>query len=517
MEWSLCLFDRAGEQLWRVPMPSVAWAVNISGGGRLAVVALGDGTIRWYRIEDSAELLAFFPHKDRERWVAWTPEGYYMASPGAEDLIGWHVNRGLDEAPEWYTAARFRDRFHRPDVVALVLDELDVDKAIARANREAEIAPAPAPPLKDVLPPVIQILDPVSGTRIECDPVTIKYQLWTLGGELVPTVRVMVNGALAMTVSEPDPAVPAEGRTGEIDVRVIPRARDGKAIIRLIAESAHGASDPATIGLHVSAAAAAKMAAAPRARLFVLAVGVARYKHTPPDDLTYAAKDAEDVAQLFLRQKGLLYRQVSVQVLRDHDATLEEVTTGILWLLDQVGPEDVVMIFFSGHGVVERDVYYFMPHDANPQTQPRLRMTAIDEHRLMECFRMLFDNRAKVYAFFDTCYAGALGRGTKSPPTDLDRFASKLASQENGVVVFTSCTGGQRSHERDDWQNGAFTKALLEALGGRAARPGDQVILLSDLKRYLRDRVPELSGGAQTPKIYVPFEDDIDPPIAVLN
>jgi WD40 repeat protein len=521
-EWSLRLFDRAGKQLWEKSVPGAAWAVNITGDGRLAVAEFDDGTIRWFRLEDGEELLVFFPHRDRERWVVWTPEGYYMASPGAEDLIGWHLNRGLDEAPEWYSAGRFRDRFHRPDVVALVLDELDVEKALARANRETGVeisvplATFPAD-LAQNLPPVIQILEPASGTRVERDPVTIKYLVWTPGGEPVPSVRVMVDGALAMIWNEPDPAMPPDGRAGELYVPVIARASGGKAIVRLIAENAHGASDPATIGLQLAAAAAARAAAAPQPRLFMLAVGVARYKHTPPDDLTYAARDAEDVANLFLRQKGLLYRDVELQVLRDDDATREGVTDAIGWLLDHVDTDDVVMIFFSGHGVVERDVYYFLPHEANSQTQTKLRISAIDDHTLMDCFKTLFDKGAKVYAFFDTCYAGALGPGVKAPPTDLDRFASKLASEENGVVVFTSCTGGQRSHERDEWQNGAFTEALLEALAGQAARAGERAILLSDVKRYLRDRVPALTGGAQTPKIYIPFEEDIDPPIAVLH
>ena len=77
-------------------MPGVAWAVNVSGDGRLVVAAYGDGTIRWHRLSDGQELLAFFPDDDTQRWVAWTPQGYYMASPGGEDLIGWQVNRGWD-------------------------------------------------------------------------------------------------------------------------------------------------------------------------------------------------------------------------------------------------------------------------------------------------------------------------------------------------------------------------------------------------------------------------------------
>jgi hypothetical protein len=429
-----------------------------------------------------------------------------MASPGGEELIGWHVNRGLD-TPEFYSAGRFRDRFHRPDVVALVLEELDVEKALTRANREAEIKPTPAPPLEDILPPVVQILDPTVGSVVDKDPVIISWRVWAPGGEPISSIRVMINGTLAATYPEPDPADP-------IYLPVISRARAGRAIISLIAESARGASDPASIGLQI-AAAAAKAPAQPR--LFVLAVGVARYRQKPPDDLKYAAKDAEDIATFFLNQRGRLYREVSAQFLMDNDATREAVTDAILGLFDQVEEGDVVMIFFSGHGVVERDVYYYLAHDANPQTQAKLRLTAIDENDLLDCFKNLFDRQAKVYAFFDTCYAGALGPGSKAEQlTDMERFASRLGSEENGVVVFTSCTAQERSNERDEWQNGAFTEALLEALNGKAARPGERDILLSDVERYLKARVPELTGRAQTPKIYIPFKEFIDPPIAVV-
>ena len=60
---------------------------------------IGDGTIRWYRASDGAELLAFFVHVPDKRWIAWTPSGYYAASPGGEDLIGWHVNGKTWDAP----------------------------------------------------------------------------------------------------------------------------------------------------------------------------------------------------------------------------------------------------------------------------------------------------------------------------------------------------------------------------------------------------------------------------------
>jgi len=115
--WSLRLFDRQGVEQWRKPVPGYSRTVNIAGNGQVAVATFNDGTLRWYRLRDGKELLAFFPHNDRKRWVLWTPTSYYDASPGAEDLIGWYVNRGRDAAADLFPAARFRSTFFRPDVL----------------------------------------------------------------------------------------------------------------------------------------------------------------------------------------------------------------------------------------------------------------------------------------------------------------------------------------------------------------------------------------------------------------
>jgi WD40 repeat protein len=74
-EWGLNRFDRSGELDWRIQAPAVVWAVNMTQDGRIALAAFRDGSIRWHRMDEGAELLAVFPHSDRKRWVAWTPLG----------------------------------------------------------------------------------------------------------------------------------------------------------------------------------------------------------------------------------------------------------------------------------------------------------------------------------------------------------------------------------------------------------------------------------------------------------
>ena len=121
-EWYLRAYRSDGGELWQKPVPGVAWGVNVAGNGRLVVAAYGDGTIRWHRLADGQELLALFVHAKDRRYIAWTPQGYYAASPGGEDLIGWHVNRGFDTAPDFYPASTFASTYCRPDIVKAALD-----------------------------------------------------------------------------------------------------------------------------------------------------------------------------------------------------------------------------------------------------------------------------------------------------------------------------------------------------------------------------------------------------------
>lgn len=101
-----------------------AWGVNIAGNGKVAVAALGDGTIRWYRLQDGKELVALFPYQDRKRWILWTPEGYYDASAGAANLIGWHINQGPDKEAKFIPLGEQQEKYHRPDLIMKVLDDI---------------------------------------------------------------------------------------------------------------------------------------------------------------------------------------------------------------------------------------------------------------------------------------------------------------------------------------------------------------------------------------------------------
>ena len=66
-------------------------------------------------------------------------------------------------------------------------------------------------------------------------------------------------------------------------------------------------------------------------------------------------------------------------------------------------------------------------------------------------------------------------------------------------MVFASSTGRQYSLESSEWNNGAFTKALVEGVGGKADLQKTGRITHKMLDFYVSERVKELTKGVQTP------------------
>jgi hypothetical protein len=482
-DWYLRLFDTHGNLKWKLPIQGVAWGVNISGDGTKAVAALGDGTIRWYRMSDGKLLFTFFPHNDKKRWVAWTPSGYYMASPGGEALIGYHQNRGRDKAPYFFPVAKFRDTFYRPDIVTRILEAGDEQKAIALAD-EAQGRKTRPVNVQNIYPPVAAITTPADGDTVSSSEIRIGYAIQNPSGQPVTAVKVLIDGrpvAEARGLKRKK-----QGTSGTITV-TIPK-RDCR--ISLIAENVHAASVPATIHLKWRGLTSAGFVIKPK--LYVLSIGVSRYEQAHLK-LAYPAKDARDLATVFKKQEGSLYQEVQTKILEN--PVRDDIMDGLDWLEAEVTAKDVAVLFIAGHGVNDRNGnYHFLPANADPD---KLRRTGLNYVIIRE---VLSNLPGKVLAFVDTCHSGnVMGSARRGGQADIDKVAADLSAAENGVVVFASSTGRQYSLEDTRWNNGAFTKALVEGISGKADLNEDNQISIIELEFYLSERVKKLTHNRQTP------------------
>ncbi|RPJ11404.1 MAG: hypothetical protein EHM37_11115 [Deltaproteobacteria bacterium] len=495
---TLRLFDPAGKESWRVRTPGAAWSVNTNG--RLAVAALGDGTIRWYRVSDGKEVLAFFPHPDHKRWVLWAPSGYYDASPGGEDFIGWHLNNGRDQAADFFPSSRFRSTYYRPDVIDRVLATMDEAVALQQANEETGRKQVAAVPVREKLPPVAAILSPADGSEVSGTPVKMRYSVRS--PEPLTGLKVLVDGRPVSM--EGIGKTPKE--SGERSI-LIP-SRDCE--VSVIAENRHAASEPATIRLRWKGA-AAKEAFEIKPKLYVLAVGVSKYQD-PDMRLDLAAKDALDFGAAWNEQKGRLYSGVEVRALTDAQATKGNILDGLEWLQRQVTDKDIAVLFFAGHGINDSTgVFYFLPVDADLE---KLKRTAISQSDITSTVATL---AGKVLVFMDACHSGNLmGKVKRRGVVVVSSVINELASAENGAVVFSSATGRQYALENKEWGNGAFTKGVVEGIRGKADYKSTGRITVNMLDLYVSERVKELTKGQQTPTTVKP-PNVPDFPVALLR
>jgi WD40 repeat protein len=191
--WRLIRYDSQGRVLWDLETPGETWAVDITGNGKLAIAAFSDGTIRWLRLRDGQTLLSLFSQSTTRRWVAWTSSGYYAASSGGDALIGWHVNRGRDHGADFFSVARFRDTFYRPDVVEKILATEDEDKAIIRKGEND--APDGKPhDVARLLPPVVTFGPGSKPTNFRTSHLRIAYTVRLPNGAPAKVLEVRADG-----------------------------------------------------------------------------------------------------------------------------------------------------------------------------------------------------------------------------------------------------------------------------------------------------------------------------------
>ena len=76
---------------------------------------------------------------------------------------------------------------------------------------------------------------------------------------------------------------------------------------------------------------------------------------------------------------------------------------------------------------------------------------------------------------------------------------ASMQARHPSLHLFASSTGRQYSMESKEWNNGAFTKALVEGLLGQAAVGQTGRITHKMLDFYVAERVKALTKGQQTP------------------
>ena len=149
----------------------------------------------------------------------------------------------------------------------------------------------------------------------------------------------------------PNDAAGGRRKNASWQVRLDP----GRHRLAVVAESdvSNGQSDEIEIIYDVQRAA--------EPRLYALLVGVADYEDESLR-LKYAADDAELLERILREKAAMAFAGCEVRRFVDRKATKEAFLDGLRWLKDVMKPQDVGIIFFSGHGHRDDDgIFYMLP------------------------------------------------------------------------------------------------------------------------------------------------------------
>ncbi len=531
-DFNIRLFDQNGHETSAAhTVPAPVWALA-NAGDKLLIAALGDGTFRWYAIQGTTltQITDLFVAADDRRWVIWTTEGFFdHADIGGKELVGYQLNHGKGDAPEFVGFDQLYRAFYAPDVV------------LARLQGQSNTAQQRLGAIGDVRSllqagklPALQWtaycinttctpLDPGKSVRLAADVaaqakaafvnamlppgtnvLTLRYRITDRGSGIGPSdlfindrnagrlsaeeVAASIHTVAGSAAKEAERAVKLDPGINTIELRVYDKA-----------ERTYAVSDQVTL-----LAPAPPAAAPPKPRLFVLAAGVNNYV-APAPQLDLAVTDAKSFVAAVRQGAQPLYSEVDVYELYDDQATAAGIRKALDDIASKAESTDVLLVYLSGHGEqVDKD-YYFITQD--------FRMPASDDDAAIDdaikkqglSGGQLVAHLGKIgtkngFLFLDTCHAGAIR---------LDTGPARI-NQESGRYILVASQSIQEALDSFDGKNGVFAYAVLEGLKGKARPSSTGPVDDIDLGFYVSNRVEELAkqkGHDQSSSFKISAED----------
>jgi len=228
--------------------------------------------------------------------------------------------------------------------------------------------------------------------------------------------------------------------------------------------------------------------------LYVLSVGVSEYD-IQSQNLAYAASDAQKIASVFGSQINAdIYDKVEIKTLLNKDATRSSIKEGINTFLSDARVDDMAVLFFAGHGITDdRGRYYFLGSDGdiNNPSANGIKQSDFEDDLIASI------QAKKVLVMLDSCQSGEVTgrRGNVDITGVVDRL-----NEATGFSIMSAARGNEYAYENSDWNGGAFTLAVEDALKNSLSDANnDGFIDINELDSYVYDKVIELTDSKQHP------------------
>ena len=228
---------------------------------------------------------------------------------------------------------------------------------------------------------------------------------------------------------------------------------------------------------------------------YALIIGNTEYADAGLAQLTAPGKDAQDFARVLKDKDICAFDDVKV-VLNQPEHIVRR---AIEVFFDQRNRDDLIVLYFSGHGI--RDEFGSLYLAVKNTVRSRLRSTAIKSDYVRE---IMDQSRSKrQILILDCCNSGAFEYGTKAA-TGVSIGIASAFEVGYGRIILTASDATQFAWEGDQvigegiTDNSLFTHYLVEGLEGEADWDGDGRITVDELYDYAYEKV-KLATPKQTP------------------
>lgn len=249
---------------------------------------------------------------------------------------------------------------------------------------------------------------------------------------------------------------------------------------------------------------------------WAVVIGVSDYADSRIPSLRYAAKDAQALHDWLVSPAGGRYAPSRVKLLLDRNATAAAIKDALFSWLRQAIEEDVVVIYFAGHGSPDSpdtpQNLYLLPHDTRYDALASTGFPMWD----IETALKRFIKAKRVVVLADACHSGGVGASFDVArralgdvqPNRISAGLQNLATVGAGIAVISASDDRQLSAESAQFGggHGVFTHYLLEGLKGRADYNQDRRVTLGELIPFLSEHVRRETLNAQSPTVAGRFD-----------